>query len=160
MIPAEAAAQAGLSGRAEQGPGPGQLRVKESGLPSTGRPRSSATKQARHDPDGTRTHNPQLRRLMPYPLGHWVTPHSLRAPLACGAPLVTEAECAPCLREWVFLPQTARSETPRGIQSLTPTPLPSRDITEPGPAHYSSRRAPRRPTGARYRYLREARREL
>lgn len=27
----------------------------------------------RSDPDGTRTHNPQLRRLMPYPLGHWVT---------------------------------------------------------------------------------------
>lgn len=27
----------------------------------------------RYDPDGTRTHNPQLRRLMPYPLGHWVT---------------------------------------------------------------------------------------
>lgn len=26
-----------------------------------------------HDPDGTRTHNPQLRRLMPYPLGHWAT---------------------------------------------------------------------------------------
>jgi hypothetical protein len=25
------------------------------------------------DPDGTRTHNPQLRRLMPYPLGHWAT---------------------------------------------------------------------------------------
>ena len=24
------------------------------------------------DPDGTRTHNPQLRRLMPYPLGHRV----------------------------------------------------------------------------------------
>ena len=24
------------------------------------------------DPDGTRTHNPQLRRLIPYPLGHWV----------------------------------------------------------------------------------------
>ncbi len=23
------------------------------------------------DPGGTRTHNPQLRRLMPYPLGHW-----------------------------------------------------------------------------------------
>lgn len=27
------------------------------------------------DPDGTRTHNPQLRRLMPYPLGHWVIVH-------------------------------------------------------------------------------------
>lgn len=24
------------------------------------------------DPGGTWTHNPQLRRLMPYPLGHWV----------------------------------------------------------------------------------------
>ena len=26
----------------------------------------------KNDPDGTRTHNPQLRRLMPYPLGHRV----------------------------------------------------------------------------------------
>ena len=26
-----------------------------------------------NDPDGTRTHNPQLRRLMPYPLGQWAT---------------------------------------------------------------------------------------
>ena len=28
--------------------------------------------ETKYDPDGTRTHNPQLRRLMPYPLGHWV----------------------------------------------------------------------------------------
>ena len=31
-------------------------------------------KKKRNDPDGTRTHNPQLRRLMPYPLGHRVRP--------------------------------------------------------------------------------------
>ena len=29
-------------------------------------------KKKKIDPDGTRTHNPQLRRLMPYPLGHRV----------------------------------------------------------------------------------------
>ena len=29
-------------------------------------------KESRSDPGGTRTHNPQLRRLMPYPLGHRV----------------------------------------------------------------------------------------
>ena len=29
-------------------------------------------KKRKNDPDGTRTHNPQLRRLMPYPLGHRV----------------------------------------------------------------------------------------
>ncbi len=29
------------------------------------------TLSLKDDPGGTRTHNPQLRRLMPYPLGHW-----------------------------------------------------------------------------------------
>lgn len=47
-----------------------------------------------HDPDGTRTHNPQLRRLMPYPLGHWVT---ARTPLS-QRPLTRCHHHAPRLR--------------------------------------------------------------
>ena len=42
---------------------------RQSSLRSGGRNQNGIV----YDPDGTRTHNPQLRRLMPYPLGHWVT---------------------------------------------------------------------------------------